>query len=205
MQFPTTGLYAITQTEDKTEQQIIDAVGAALTGGVAILQYRHKQKTESNALASALLELCHKHSVPMIINDDINLVANIGADGVHLGKTDGTIEQARNILGTSAIIGVSCYNSVTRALAAEQQHASYVAFGRFFTSGSKPLAALADIATLIKAKTKLRLPIVAIGGILPDNGRPLIDAGANLLAVIGGLFDNDAELAARAYCALFEK
>jgi thiamine-phosphate pyrophosphorylase len=204
MSFPKSGLYAITQTEGKTEQQIIDAVDAALSGGAAVIQYRNKQTTSSDTLACSLLDLCHRYSIPLIINDDINMATRIGADGVHLGKTDGAIEHARDILGSEAIIGVSCYNSVELAVSAQAQLANYIAFGRFFNSGSKPLAAPADIETLRLAKTRIQLPIVAIGGILPDNGRQLLDAGADLLAVIGGLFDHEPKQAARSYLTLFE-
>jgi thiamine-phosphate pyrophosphorylase len=204
MNLPKSGLYAITQTQGKTEQHVIAAVDAALRGGAAVVQYRNKQVNSSDTLAYSLLDLCHRYAVPMIINDDIDLAKRIGADGVHLGKTDGAIEQARNILGSEAIIGVSCYNSIELAISAQAQLANYVAFGRFFNSDSKPLAAPAEIETLRVAKTRIRLPIVAIGGILPDNGQQLLEAGADLLAVIGGLFDHKPKQAARAYLTLFE-
>ena len=106
-------------------------------------------------------------------------------------------------LGKDAIIGVSCYNFVEQALDAQGQGATYVAFGRFFPSSSKPLAAPAKIETLQQAKQRLNIPIVAIGGILPENGAQLLAAGADLLAVIGGLFDSQPEQSARAYQALF--
>jgi thiamine-phosphate pyrophosphorylase len=142
--------------------------------------------------------------VPLIINDDAQLAKAVGADGVHLGKDDGDIANARAVLGEAAIIGVSCYNSLDRAVTAQAQGASYVAFGRFFSSNTKPLAAPAQLDTLQQAKAVIKLPIVAIGGILPSNGLALIDAGADLLAVVGGLFDNALENAARQYHALFK-
>jgi len=124
---------------------------------------------------------------------------------VHLGQTDGNIAQARKQLGQNAIIGVSCYNSLELAITAETEGANYVAFGRFFPSTSKPLAAPAQLQTLHQAKAKLNVPIVAIGGILPENGQSLLKAGADLLAVIGGLFDHEPEQSARAYQELFNR
>lgn len=203
MKCPTRGLYAITQTHDKSAETVLDEVAAALRGGAAIVQYRDKQPINARQLAGALVQLCHRHHVPLIINDDVELVLQVGADGVHLGKKDGHIAQARKRLGTDAIIGVSCYNSINLALAAQQQGADYAAFGRFFPSSSKPLAAPATIETLGKAKQSLRIPIVAIGGILPENGAQLLAAGADLLAVIGGLFDTEPEQSARHYQRLF--
>jgi thiamine-phosphate pyrophosphorylase len=143
--------------------------------------------------------------VPLLINDDIELAALVGADGVHLGREDGAVTQARKQLGNDAIIGVSCYNFVELAVAAQKQGATYAAFGRFFPSSSKPLAAPAQIETLRQAKLALTIPIVAIGGILPDNGGQLLEAGADLLAVIGGIFDDQPEQSARAYQALFSR
>lgn len=205
MKLPQSGLYAITQCKDKTDPEIIAAVTAAVQGGAAIVQYRHKQASDNDALATALLLCCHELGVALLINDNIALAKRIGADGVHLGKMDASIGQARKLLGDRAIIGVSCYNSVEFALDAQKRKVDYVAFGRFFNSGSKPLAAAADLATLRLAQSQIQLPIVAIGGILPENGRQLIDAGADMLAVIGGLFDHEPKSLARAYCALFVK
>ncbi len=202
--FPKTGLYAITQTENKTTDQIIREVSAALKAGVKVLQYRDKQPTDAIYLAGALKELCHSHNIPLIINDDIELAKHIGADGVHIGQEDGQLSYAREILGNKSIIGVSCYDSVARALEAEQQSADYVAFGRFFPSNSKPLAAPAHISTLQNARNSIKIPIVAIGGILPSNGSELLAAGANILAVIGGIFDETPYQSALAYQALFK-
>ncbi|GAB6142056.1 thiamine phosphate synthase [Methylosoma difficile] len=203
LKFPNRGLYAITQTEGKTPDAIVAEVEAALRGGVRVLQYRDKNPQDAVALASRLLALCHQFQVPLLINDNVELAQRIGADGVHLGKDDGDIAAARNQLGGQAIIGVSCYNSVERALAAQAQGATYVAFGRFFPSNSKPLAAPAQLQTLQQAKAVIHLPIVAIGGILPDNGGSLLKAGADVLAVIGGVFDHAPEQSAQAFQGLF--
>jgi thiamine-phosphate pyrophosphorylase len=205
MKFPSSGLYAITQTDNKSADTIINEVGLALKGGAAVVQYRDKTSHNKHDLGSELLKICHHHNVPLIINDDIELAVNLGADGVHLGKDDGYIAEARNRLGANAIIGISCYNSVERALAMQDQGATYVAFGRFFPSSSKPLAAPAELSTLHEAKALLKIPLVAIGGILPENGLQLLQAGADLLAVIGGIFDEDPEQSAKKYRSLFNK
>lgn len=203
IKFPIRGLYAITQTENKSGDAVINDVAAAIKGGAAIVQYRDKNPIDAPFLARELVKLCHRHNVPLLINDDIELAALVGADGVHLGREDGAVTQARKRLGNDAIIGVSCYNFVELAIAAQTQGATYAAFGRFFPSSSKPLAAPADIETLRQAKLTLTIPIVAIGGILPENAPQLLAAGADLLAVIGGLFDREPEQSARAYQALF--
>lgn len=204
MKFPRTGLYAITQTDHKTIDMILEEVAAAIRGGAAVVQYRDKNPIDAALLARELVKLCHRRNVPLIINDDVGLAVQSGADGVHLGKEDGHLAEARKRLGADAIIGVSCYDSVERAIEAEREGATYVAFGRFFPSSSKPLASPAHIDTLGQAKRMLHIPIVAIGGILPGNGAPLLEAGADLLAVIGGIFDRQPEQSARAYLPLFE-
>lgn len=205
MRFPSSGLYAITQTENKSADTVINEVEAAIKGGAVIVQYRDKHPQDAPFLARELVKVCHRHSVPLLINDDIELAALVNADGVHLGKEDGAVVQARKRLGNAAIIGVSCYDSVEQAIAAQSQGATYAAFGRFFPSNSKPLAAPAHIETLRQAKLKLTIPLVAIGGILPENGAQLVAAGADLLAVIGGLFEHRPEQSARAYQALFSR
>ncbi|TAK60907.1 thiamine phosphate synthase [Methylobacter sp.] len=204
MKFPASGLYAITQTANKSGDTVINEVAAAIRGGAVVVQYRDKNPPlDAPFLARELVKICHRHNVPLLINDDIELAALVGADGVHLGKEDGAVTQARKRLGSEAIIGVSCYNFVEQAMEAQAQGATYAAFGRFFPSSSKPLAAPARIETLRQAKRALTIPIVAIGGILPDNGAQLLAAGADLLAVIGGIFDDQPEQSARAYQALF--
>lgn len=205
MKFPTMGLYAITQTENKCGEQVIAEVAAAIKGGAVAIQYRDKNPFDAVYLSTELLKLCRLHQVPLLINDDIELAVNIGADGVHLGKKDGTIKQARKWLGSKAIIGVSCYNDIKYAQEAEKEGANYVAFGRFYPSSSKPLATPAKLKILKQAKTSLSIPIVAIGGILPENGERLLTAGADLLAVIGGVFTEDIEQSTYAYQSLFNE
>jgi thiamine-phosphate pyrophosphorylase len=204
MKFPLRGLYAITQTKNKTTDIIINEVIAAIKGGAVVVQFRDKEPLDAIYLADQLVKVCHEYKVPLLINDDIELAIKVGADGVHIGREDGAISEARDRLGADAIIGVSCYNFVEQAFDAQEQGATYVAFGRFFPSSSKPLATPAELDTLRKAKFLLDIPIVAIGGILPENGGPLLTAGADLLAVIGGLFETQPEQSARAYKALFD-
>lgn len=199
MIFPKRGIYGITQTENKSIPQILNEVEAALKAGIAVLQYRDKQPIDALLLAQQLSQICRRYAVPLIINDDIELALMVGADGVHLGRDDGSLSKARAILGPESIIGVSCYNYFDKACLMAEHGADYVAFGRFYPSGTKPLAAPADIQTLTLAKQSIKVPIVAIGGILPDNGQPLIDAGADLLAVVGGIFDEEPETAVHRY------
>lgn len=203
MPFPTRGLYAITQPEGKDPAAVVAEVEAALRGGAAVIQYRDKAPHDALRLARALLALCRTYTVPLLINDSIDLAASIGADGVHLGQNDGALAEARQQLGATAIIGVSCYNSVERAEQLAALGADYVAFGRFFPSSSKPLAAPAELESLRLAKQRLRVPIVAIGGITPDNGAALLAAGADVLAVIGGVFSHNPEASARRFQPLF--
>jgi thiamine-phosphate pyrophosphorylase len=202
--FPPTGLYAITAENHASPQALAEKVKAALRGGARAIQYRAKSSQSQMQEARLLLAECKAFHVPLIINDDVELALAMGADGVHLGKDDGSIQEARKKLGAAAIIGVSCYNSLERAVDAQAQGASYVAFGRFFPSASKPDAPCAHIETLVAAKQRLHLPIVAIGGITPENGLPLIQAGADVLAVIDGVFGaDDPQRAALAFRPLF--
>lgn len=201
------GLYAITDPGLLTGPDWLDQVEAALAGGASLLQYRDKDADTPlrRERAAALLARCRAHGVPLLINDDVELATALGADGVHLGRDDSTIEAARAQLGPRAIIGVSCYNHLPCALTAAAAGADYVAFGRFFPSRTKPHAVQAETALLHRARRELAIPLAAIGGITADNGGALIAAGADLLAVIHGLFGQpDVAAAARRLSALFE-
>ncbi len=191
------GLYAITPDEQDTDN-LLKRVRLALQGGAHVLQYRNKSASSILKLEQAveLRRLTREFSVPLIINDDMALAAQVGADGVHLGETDGSLHAARKLLGADKMIGVSCYNRLSLARDAEVRGADYVAFGAFFASGIKPAAPVATIALLHEARRELRLPIVAIGGITVDNGAQLFDAGADALAVISALFAADNVLLA---------
>lgn len=194
------GLYAITRETDASVR-LLSEVEAALRGGAAVVQYRDKSGdvARQHEQASELLALCRRYRVPLIINDSLRLADLVGADGVHLGSDDGNLHEARIVLGADKIIGVSCYQSLDLALAAQAAGADYVAFGSFFASATKPAAPRADITLLQHASGVLQLPIVAIGGITPDNAESLIEAGADALAVIHALFEA-ADIEARARC-----
>ncbi len=201
------GLYAITDSQ-LLAGKFLPYVEAALDGGVTLLQYRDKSQDEARRLreAEALAELCSRYRTRLIINDDAELAARLGV-GVHLGQTDGPLTPARTLLGREAIIGSTCHAQLELAEQAAREGASYVAFGRFFNSVTKPGAPAADTALLEQARTRLKLPICVIGGITLDNAAPLVAHGADLLAVIHGLFgaDSTQEVTrrARAFNALF--
>ncbi len=201
------GLYAITDSHLIPADSFIETVEKVLQNRVAMLQYRDKilSPNERFLQASALKSLCNKYQIPLIINDDIALAKQVQADGVHLGHDDDSLIQARQELGSQAIIGISCYNSLERAIQAEKSSASYVAFGAFFTSSTKPDAKLADIQLLIQARQTISIPITAIGGITPENGKQLIGAGADILAIINGVFGQEnPATAAQHYVEIFE-
>ncbi|MDY6991123.1 MAG: thiamine phosphate synthase [Pseudomonadota bacterium] len=200
------GLYAITDAALIPADQLMTAVSQALIGGAQLIQYRDKTNAyaKRRQQATALHQWCQRYQCPLIINDDIQLAHAIQAEGVHLGQEDNDITTARQLLGAQAIIGISCHNRLDLAQQACAAGASYVAFGRFFASLTKPEAVAADIALLSEAKKLLSKPIVAIGGITPDNGAQLIAAGADCLAVIQGLWGSeDITATARRYAQLF--
>jgi len=200
------GLYVITDPQLSLGTQLLSDVEAALKGGAQVVQYRDKISGDLDKLANAkyLQSLCQQYGATFIINDDIELAKLIGADGVHIGKNDADLLTARQILGPQAIIGVSCYNDLNRAKQMSDLGANYVAFGRFFPSKTKPDAPPAEIATLQQAKSELSVPVVAIGGITPENAPPLIEAGADALAVIQGIFAQpDKQFAAQCFQKLF--
>ena len=181
------GLYAITPDEP----QLVDKVRQALEGGVALLQYRRKRRDlrEAREVAS----LARRHGVPLIVNDDVELALELGAEGAHLGRDDGDLRAARKRLG-GRILGVSCYNDAELARRAIDAGADYVAFGSVFASSTKPQAVRAPLALFASA---LEVPLCAIGGITLENAPQVRDAGADLLAVLSDLFDAP-DIAARA-------
>jgi thiamine-phosphate pyrophosphorylase len=199
------GLYLLTPDEPDTGR-LLARVAPLLPAGVAMLQYRNKRAdpTLRREQALALLPVCRGHAIPLIINDDWRLAAHIGADGAHVGHDDGDLATARAGLGADGILGASCYDQLAAAERAVAAGASYVAFGAFFASGTKPQARRAT-PSLLLAAAALGVPRVAIGGITPDNGRTLVAAGADLLAVIGAVFDApDPAAAVRAFQSCFE-
>jgi thiamine-phosphate pyrophosphorylase len=190
------GLYAITP-ETLDPESLAKKVGEALEGGIALLQYRRKTRS-STTEAAALLRLARSHDVPFIVNDDVELAIEVGADGVHLGRDDGDISFARDKL---KMVGASAYGSLERARQAAGAGADYVAFGSVFASPTKPAAVRAPLSLF---GHELGVPLCAIGGITLDNAPQVIQAGASLLAVISDLFDaSDTRARARAYGRLF--
>ena len=206
----TRGLYAITPDTANTPG-LLARVGAALAGGATMVQYRNKSAPAGlrREQASALVDLCLRHDVPLIVNDDAALALEVGAAGVHLGEGDGEIAHARRLLGSARRIGVSCYDRMELAMHADAAGADYVAFGSFFPSSTKPAARKADASLIRLAKRSLRVPVAAIGGIRADNAGVLVDAGADWLCVISALFDLSDEKAvrnsAREFAALYAR
>ncbi|MGE8406198.1 MAG: thiamine phosphate synthase [Pseudomonas sp.] len=201
------GLYAITDSQ-LLAGRFLPYVEAALDGGVTLLQYRDKSDDLARRLreAEALRELCERYKTRLIINDDAELAARLGV-GVHLGQTDGPLTPARTLLGRDAIIGSTCHARLDLAEQAAQEGASYVAFGRFFNSVTKPGAPAATVELLEQTRARIKLPIAVIGGITLENAAPLVAHGADLLAVVHGLFGadstQDVTRRARAFNALF--
>ena len=187
------GLYAITDQQLITEENFRASVEATLQGGTRIIQYRDKSNKQNKRLqqASLLRALCDQYHAICIINDDIELARAVNAHGVHLGKDDLSLTIARQVLGENAIIGVSCYNDLDQAIAAENNNADYVAFGAIFSSTTKPEANVAGLDIITKAKQQLSIPVCTIGGIKQENIQQVIQQGADMAAVISGIFSTD--------------
>ena len=201
---PPRGLYLITPDEADTAR-LLARVAPLLGQDVAWLQYRNKaaDATLRREQAAALQALCTPAGVPLLVNDDAALALAIGAAGAHLGEDDGDVAAARALLGPDAIVGASCYDHLDPAGRAVAAGASYVAFGAFFPTSSKATTRRATV-DLLRDAAPLGVPRVAIGGITPANAGPLVDAGADLVAVIGGVFEApDPVAAVRAYARCF--
>ncbi|MDP2805101.1 MAG: thiamine phosphate synthase [Gallionellaceae bacterium] len=201
------GLYAITPNELDTAE-LIRKTRLALQGDATVLQYRNKLANADLQLAqaTALRQLTREFASTFIVNDNVQLAAQVDADGVHLGGEDGSIEMARQLLGAEKIIGVSCYNRAPLALAKNSQLIDYIAFGAFFSSSTKPDAAQAELDLLHWAKQNISIPVVAIGGITLQNAPLLINAGADALAVISAVFDaEDIQVTAQQFSTLFKQ
>jgi thiamine-phosphate pyrophosphorylase len=199
------GLYVITDhlLSRQGNLSLTGMVEAALEGGARLVQYRSKSSSalQRHREAESLLAMCRSHDALLIINDDVSLAKAVAADGVHLGQGDSSLAQARAILGEDFLIGITCHDRIELALAAQAGGADYVAFGRFFPSRSKPEAPGAPLSVLEQAHANLRIPIAAIGGITPANAGSLLQRGADMLAVIHGVFGaEDIAAAARDYC-----
>lgn len=200
------GLYLVTPELADTGA-LLGAVARVLSARPAIVQYRSKLVDPAlrREQASRLLALCRKARIPLVINDDLALALEIGADGAHLGRDDGDLAGARKALGPARILGASCYGEWARAEAAVAAGVDYVAFGAMFPSSTKPQAPLAPLEMLTRAKAEFGLPVAAIGGITLDNAPLLIAAGADLPAVISDVFSApDPAARAAAYAGLFD-
>lgn len=200
------GLYAITSPELCAGPSLAAGVAGAIRGGASIIQYRDKQASPGERVdrATRLLHICSEAGVRLIINDDAGLASGIGADGVHIGATDGDLARTRERIGPECLLGVSCYDSLQRALEAQEAGADYVAFGSMFPSPTKPNAPCASLDLLQQAQSVLTVPVVAIGGITLDNAARVIAAGADAVAVISALFEtSDIETTARKFAHLF--
>lgn len=203
---PAYGLYAITDALHTPEARLYEMAAKAIEGGAVMIQYRNKNAdaAQREREAHLLSDVCSAHSVPLIINDHIELAQRVGAQGVHLGGADAPVHEARALLGDQAIIGISCYNEFQRALSAQQAGADYVAFGSFHSTATKSGTVRASIELLHEARQYLSIPMVAIGGITPENGRPIVQAGATLIAACHGVFAQpDVQFAAQKYAHLF--
>jgi thiamine-phosphate pyrophosphorylase len=200
------GLYLITPDRRDGPTVLGRAVEAALRGGAQLVQYRDKSTNTARRLAEAqaLKALCTRFNVPLLINDDVDLADAVSADGVHLGQDDVTVATARAVLGPDSLIGVTCHDRIDLAQRAAEHGADYIAFGSFFASPSKPEAIQAPRSLMRKARRSLALPIVAIGGISPENGASLVRDGADMLAVISAVFAAaDISAAARSFADCF--
>lgn len=201
------GVYAVTDTGSASGDRLISSVEQAIRGGARLIQYRDKtgSAAQRRRQADELQALCVRFQIPLIINDDVELAQACGAAGVHLGRDDADLQQARMILGSHAIIGVSCYNDLLRAREAQADGADYVAFGSVYPSPSKPQAVRVSFDILQQAKEALSIPICAIGGITAANAQPLVDIGIDMLAVISGIFaEQDIAAATRVLADLYD-
>ena len=181
-------IYAITDDVLTPENSVVEQTRELLECGVKFLQYRTKLEPKNECVAAALKELCERHGARFIINDDVKFAAKIGANAVHIGKDDGGVRAARKILGDDAFIGVSCYDDLNLALKAQDEGASYAAFGALFASPTKPHAPLCKFETIRRAKEILRIPVCVIGGINATNIAQIAALNPDYIAAISALY-----------------
>jgi thiamine-phosphate pyrophosphorylase len=199
------GLYLVTPNWDDTDR-LLAATSAALDGGAALVQYRHKDASPGLRAeqAAALLALCRRRGRPLIVNDHLALCQELDADGVHLGAGDTALALARKALGPGKIVGASCYGELELARAARQAGASYVAFGGFYPSPVKKYSFVTDPALVGLAKRETGLPLVVIGGMTPANAGALVAQGADMVAAITSVYGAPSPRdAASAFAGLF--
>ncbi len=188
------GLYVITDEYLTPDETVHSYVEDALIAGASIVQYRNKTKSDEEVeeVCRTLQSLCTSYSVPFIIDDRPHLAAKIDADGLHIGKDDIPIEEARKIFPTG-IIGVSCYGSIRKAREAQQEGADYVAFGSFFASPTKPHSGIISLNVLHKAKEALEIPICAIGGISQTNIGQIAATQTDMISVVSAAFKGNTK------------
>lgn len=199
------GLYLVTPDWDDTHE-LLRVSEAALRGGAALLQYRHKTASVElrKEQAQCLQDLCRSYQRPFIINDFVELCIELDADGVHVGGTDASVAQVRAALGPGKIVGASCYGDLQLARAAHLAGASYVAFGGFYPSRVKKYEVSTQPSIVTQAKASIPLPACVIGGMTRDNAAPLVALGADMVAAISSVYlAGDPQRAARAFADLF--
>ncbi len=199
------GLYLVTPDWDDTDR-LVAASEQAIAGGAALLQYRHKTAGESLRAeqAAALLALCRRLNVPLIVNDHVDLCERLDADGIHVGGTDASVAAVRARLGADKIVGASCYGDLQLARDAAATGASYVAFGGFYPSRVKQYEVTTSPGIITQALSELEVPVCVIGGMTVENSRPLVELGAHMVAAISSVYlADDGQSAASAFAALF--
>jgi thiamine-phosphate pyrophosphorylase len=202
-----TGLYLVTPDWDDTDK-LLAVTEQALQAGVTLLQYRHKHADAALRLeqASSLLALCRRYHCKLVINDFVELCQELDADGIHVGGLDASVAQMRALLGPGKIVGASCYGDLPRALQAQQDGASYVAFGGFYPSRVKQYPVTTDPSIVREAKATLRVPCVVIGGMSVANAAPLVARGADMVAAISSVYlAPDPQAAVRGFRALYRE
>jgi thiamine-phosphate pyrophosphorylase len=188
------GLYVITDEQLTPDETVHSYVEDALKAGASIVQYRNKTKSDEEVeqVCRTLQALCRNFNVPFIIDDRPHLAAKIGADGLHIGKDDMPIDEARKIF-PKGIIGVSCYGSIRKAKEAQEEGADYVAFGSFFPSPTKPHSGVISINVLHKAKEAVDIPVCAIGGIGQTNIHEIAATNIDMISVVSSAFKGDTQ------------
>lgn len=199
------GLYLVTPNWNDTDR-LLDITHQALRAGASLVQYRHKDASSALRIeqAHSLLKLCRQHGRPLVINDHLDLCMAIDADGIHVGGTDASVAEVRAALGPDRIVGASCYGEFALARAAQDAGASYVAFGGFYPSTVKKYAVTTPADIVARAKAALRVPVVVIGGMTPENAKPLAALGADMVAAISSVYlAPDPYGAAREFAGMF--
>jgi thiamine-phosphate pyrophosphorylase len=198
-------LYLVTPNWNDTDR-LLDITHQALRAGASLVQYRHKDASSALRIeqAHSLLKLCRQHGRPLVINDHLDLCMAIDADGIHVGGTDASVAEVRAALGPDRIVGASCYGEFALARAAQDAGASYVAFGGFYPSTVKKYAVTTPADIVARAKAALRVPVVVIGGMTPENAKPLAALGADMVAAISSVYlAPDPYGAAREFAGMF--